>query len=181
MSLWTSHGSPPKFPASIFYILPLRNKFHAKQQHTMLEIDISLSACPIWIDYKQYLPWSHPNVAGISLRGPFLPYQKNKCFVFLLGATMVRHVSPKFATTFQLTFYLGQKKHCCFSKIINIYPLHNNQPLFFHKLLGNNLRVINDFCRWVRHHSQTTRQLGAFLGGWKIGWEIAMVGIKDTR
>ena len=72
----------------------------------------------------QYGPTtSNTYLGGISLRGPFLPYQKKQMFCFSLGATMVRHVSPKFATTFQLTFYLGQKNIAVFHEwsIYNLY------------------------------------------------------------
>ena len=92
-----------KQPLSIFYILPLRNKFHAKQEHMMLEIDISLSVCPIWTDYKQYF-WTD--------------FESSKRFQGNFYETFF------FRTPFHLTFCLGQKTWF-FAWMININHLHN--------------------------------------------------------
>ena len=92
----------------------------------------------IWTDYKQYLPLESPKCCRDFFARPFSPVPKNTCF-FPSGATMVRHVSPKFATTFQLTFYLGQTTLLFFKNDQYITSTQEPTSIFFHKLLGNNL------------------------------------------
>lgn len=109
---------------------------------------------------------SHSNVAGNFLRGHFLPYSKTHGF--FVGCENVHDLRSQFARTFHLTVCLGQETVSFFEKNDQLQqPLYNNQPCFFHKLLGNNLlhMFIPCIIRRVIIPQKLGIGIGTFLGG----------------